>query len=425
MKGKDMQNTNKNNDYNEVEKTAVLPEMPEQVEDVSTEDEKEVSKTITIFSKTFPKKKVIITAAVCAALVAAAIGGGILYSTSAVPEEAPVETQGSPAEDFETGEAYLPIEVTAEGWEEETSTPVIAHIVSEDGEVDFYHAFDANEQADIAVDGAGVYEVSFISPINGDGSIYRVGDPVTVDTGNESDVETGKVTFEKIPAADTTADELTNIIKDISEAVKKGDETLMGENGVAIIEKAETNAKANTNVDADAVTEATKEAETAVQETDAGDTGAKKDNASGSDVNNGSGSSNVSSGGSSKANSSSGSSSANTSNSSNAGKSESSSHTHNWVTQTETRHHDAVTHQVWHDAVKEVRHICNNCKADITGNENSHMKSSLLSGGNCGSYHTEYITIKEGYYETVTDKAAYDETVTNGRKCSICNAWEK
>ena len=117
------------------------------------------------------------------------------------------------------------------------------------------------------------------------------------------------------------------------------------------------------------------------------------------------------------------------------------SHRHNWVAQTKTVHHDAqyktvhhdaVTHQVWHDAVTEEHYICNQCGADITSDPWGHINNSLMNGGNCGSYHSTYVTVKQGYYETVTDQAAYDEqvqvsaawdeTVTTRYKCSGCGA---
>ena len=118
-----------------------------------------------------------------------------------------------------------------------------------------------------------------------------------------------------------------------------------------------------------------------------------------------------------------------------------SSHTHNWVPVTTTVHHDAqyqtVHHDaqyqtVHHDAVTERRSICNQCGADITGNESAHFKNSLLSGGNCGGCHDEYVTVQAAYDEQVLVSAAWDEqvlvsaawdeTVTTGYKCSTCGA---
>lgn len=117
------------------------------------------------------------------------------------------------------------------------------------------------------------------------------------------------------------------------------------------------------------------------------------------------------------------------------------SHRHNWVAQTKTVHHDAQYETVHHDAqYKTVHHdavvkyvnICNNCGADITGNEAAHIKNSLLNGGNCGSCHSETRTVQaaydeqvkvyDAYNEQVQVSAAWDETVTTGYKCSGCGA---
>ena len=108
------------------------------------------------------------------------------------------------------------------------------------------------------------------------------------------------------------------------------------------------------------------------------------------------------------------------------------SHRHNWVAQTKTVHHDAQYKTVHHDAVVKYVSICNNCGADITGNEAAHIKNSLLNGGNCGSCHEESRTVQaaydeqvkvsDAYNEQVQVSAAWDETVTTGYKCSGCGA---
>lgn len=101
---------------------------------------------------------------------------------------------------------------------------------------------------------------------------------------------------------------------------------------------------------------------------------------------------------------------------------ETASHQHNWVVQTKTVHHDAQYRTVHHDAVVKYVSICNNCGADITGNEAAHIKNSLLNGGNCGSCHEESRTVQAAYDEQVQASAAWDETVTTGYKCSGCGA---
>lgn len=101
---------------------------------------------------------------------------------------------------------------------------------------------------------------------------------------------------------------------------------------------------------------------------------------------------------------------------------ETASHQHNWVVQTKTVHHDAQYRTVHHDAVVKYVSICNNCGADITGNEAAHIKNSLLNSGNCGSCHEESRTVQAAYDEQVQVSAAWDETVTTGYKCSGCGA---
>ena len=101
---------------------------------------------------------------------------------------------------------------------------------------------------------------------------------------------------------------------------------------------------------------------------------------------------------------------------------ETTSHQHNWVVQTKTVHHDAQYRTVHHDAVVKYVSICNNCGADITGNEAAHIKNSLLNGGNCGSCHEESRTVQAAYDEQVQVSAAWDETVTTEYKCSGCGA---
>lgn len=103
----------------------------------------------------------------------------------------------------------------------------------------------------------------------------------------------------------------------------------------------------------------------------------------------------------------------------------------NWCDENNERWAEALD-SGWHDAVTEEHYICNQCGADITSDPWGHINNSLMNGGNCGSYHSTYVTVKQGYYETVTDQAAYDEqvqvrdawdeTVTTGYKCSSCGA---
>lgn len=412
------------------DKTAEIPK----VED-STEEEN-AKKPLMLFGREFSRKQVCAAGAgiLCAALLIGGGGYAITHADWTGKANAPAVSQ---SKDDEEQDMVLSLEVKADGWDTETSTPVIAHIEDEDGKVDFYTAIAANKQVTVKVGESGTYTVTFISPVNADGSIYKV--PSKKVTAGKADktVATG-VTFDKVDADKVTKDDLTAIAKDVAEAVNKGDSTLTGDKGAEVVKKFEDNIKKNPNADTDAVEKETEKAQESAKEekSDAktpetsdskkSDSSSKKDEGKSDSKPSGGNSSN------SGSNSNSGSSSK---------KDDTPAHQHNWVAQTKTVHHDAqyktvhhdaVTHQVWHDAVTEEHYICNQCGADITSDPWGHINNSLMNGGNCGSYHSTYVTVKQGYYETVTDQAAYDErvqvrdawdeTVTTGYKCSSCGA---
>lgn len=404
----------------------------------------ENSGRIKLFGREFSRKQVCAAGAgiLCAALLIGGGGYAITHAGWTGKANVPAVSQ---SKDDEEQDMALILEVKADGWDADTSTPVIAHIEDEDGEVDFYTAIAANKQVTVKVGKSGTYTVTFISPVNADGSIYKV--PSKKVTAGKADKKTAStdVTFNKVDADKVTKDDLTAIAKDVAAAVKKGDSTLTGDKGAEVVKKFEDNIKKNPNADADAVEkESEKAQETAKEDTSDAktpETSDNKKNDSGSkndSGNNGSGNKSDSkpSGNNNGGNSSSGSNSGSTTK-----KDDTPAHQHDWVAQTKTVHHDAqyttvhhdaVTHQVWHDPVTEEHYICNQCGADITSDPWGHINNSLMNGGNCGSYHSTYVTVKQGYYETVTDQAAYDEqvqvskawdeTVTTGYKCSSCGA---
>lgn len=398
--------------------------------------EENAKKPLVLFGREFSRKQVCVAGAgiLCAALL---IGGGayaISHASWTGDSNAPAVSQ---SKDEEKQDMVLTLEVKADGWDADTSTPVIAHIEDADGEVDFYTAIAANKQVTVRVGKSGTYTVTFISPVNADGSIYKVSSKkVTAGKADKKTASTG-VTFNKVDADKVTKDDLTAIAKDVAAAVKKGDSTLTGDRGAAVAKKFEDNIKKNPNADADAVEkESEKAQETAKEDKSDAKTPETSDNKNNDSGNNGSGNKSDSKPSGGSGNSGSGSSSGGSSK-----KDDTPAHQHNWVAQTKTVHHDAqyktvhhdaVTHQVWHDAVTEEHYICNQCGADITSDPWGHINNSLMNGGNCGSYHSTYVTVKQGYYETVTDQAAYDEqvqvrdawdeTVTTGYKCSSCGA---
>ena len=422
----------------------MVTEIPKVTDDMVSGDavEKEEGKPLVLFGREFSRKQVCVAGAgiLCAALL---IGGGayaISHASWTGDSNAPAVSQ---SKDEEKQDMVLTLEVKADGWDADTSTPVIAHIEDADGKVDFYTAIAANKQVTVKVGKSGTYTVTLIPPVNADGSTYKAASS-KVKAGKDDKKTNGTViTLEKVDADKVTKDDLTAIAKDVAEAVRMGDSTLTGERGVKVINIFQTNISSNPNADTDAVEKETGKAEETAKEdkSDAKtpETSDNKKNDSGSkndSGNNGSGNKSDSKPSGGSGNSGSGSSSGGSSK-----KDDTTAHQHNWVAQTKTVHHDAqyktvhhdaVTHQVWHDAVTEEHYICNQCGADITSDPWGHIDNSLMNGGNCGSYHSTYVTVKQGYYETVTDQAAYDEqvqvrdawdeTVTTGYKCSSCGA---
>lgn len=413
------------------DKTAEIPKV------VDSTEEENAKKPLVLFGREFSRKQVCAAGAgiLCAALL---IGGGayaISHASWTGDSNAPAVSQ---SKDDEKQDMVLTLEVKADGWDADTSTPVIAHIEDADGEVDFYTAIAANKQVTVKVGKSGTYTVTFISPVNADGSIYKVSSKkVTAGKADKKTASTG-VTFNKVDADKVTKDDLTAIAKDVAAAVKKGDSTLTGDKGAEVVKKFEDNIKKNPNADADAVEKESEKAQETAKEdkSDAKKPDTSDNKKNDSDSSNGSKNDSGNGGSGSKSDGNSGNSGSSSNSGGSSKKDETPAHQHNWVAQTKTVHHDAqyktvhhdaVTHQVWHDAVTEEHYICNQCGADITSDPWGH-----LDAYDHGGYHSSYVTVKQGYYETVTDKAAYDEqvqvsaardeTVTTGYKCSSCGA---
>lgn len=145
------------------------------------------------------------------------------------------------------------LSVTADhGWDE-NSTPAIAHI--EGNDVDFYHAVtpdaDGNKGTSTVELAEGDYTVSFVSPVNSDGSafdIYDTGAPVDITV--DADAKTAPAVncpMAQIPADKVTDDMLADIVNKTKDAIKKGDETLKGDAGTGILDKLDGNVAKNPN----------------------------------------------------------------------------------------------------------------------------------------------------------------------------------
>ena len=123
-----------------------------------------------LFGREFSRKQVCVAGAgiLCAALL---IGGGayaISHASWTGDSNAPAVSQ---SKDDEKQDMVLTLEVKADGWDADTSTPIIAHIEDADGEVDFYTAIAANKQVTVEIGESGTYSVTLIPPVNADGSM--------------------------------------------------------------------------------------------------------------------------------------------------------------------------------------------------------------------------------------------------------------
>ena len=263
-------------------------------------------------------------AAIAAAIVVAIVVASGAFATS---EQQP--------EQQESRTVDVTLNVTADNGWDENSPPAIAHI--EGNDVDFYHAVtpdaDGNKGTSTVELAEGDYTVSFVSPVNSDGSafdIYDTGAPVDITV--DADAKTAPAVncpMAQIPADKVTDDMLADIVNKTKDAIKKGDETLKGDAGTGILDKLDGNVAKNPN----ASDKTKQEATDADKDVDVNDKpaqttpSAKNDNNAKADSNAGS---QPSSNGSSNA----GSASSKPSQSSQPSKP---AHTHTWVNHTATR----------------------------------------------------------------------------------------
>lgn len=273
-----------------------------------------------------PQAAAIAAAIVVAIVVAIAVASGAFATSEQQPEQQESRT------------VDVTLSVTADhGWDE-NSTPAIAHI--EGNDVDFYHAVtpdaDGNKGTSTVELAEGDYTVSFVSPVNSDGSafdIYDTGAPVdiTVDA-DAKNAPAVNCPMAQIPADKVTDDMLADIVNKTKDAIKKGDETLKGDAGTGILDKLDGNVAKNPN----ASDKTKQEATDADKDVDVNDKpaqttpSAKNDSNAKADSNAGAQSS--SNGSSNSGNS--GSASSKPSQSSQPSKP---AHTHTWVNHTATR----------------------------------------------------------------------------------------
>ena len=249
-------------------------------------------------------------------------------------------TQQDKATTDEQKTVDVTLNVTADhGWDE-NSTPAIAHI--EGNDVDFYHAVtpdaEGNKGTSTVELAEGDYTVSFVSPVNSDGSafdIYDTGAPVDITV--DADAKTAPAVncpMAQIPADKVTDDMLADIVDKTKDAIKNGDETLKGDAGTGILDKLDGNVAKNPN----ASDKTKQEATDADKDVDVNDKPAQTTPSAKTDGNKAD-SNNAGSQSSSNGSSNSGSNNAGNSGNSNSSSSQPSkpAHTHTWVNHTATR----------------------------------------------------------------------------------------
>lgn len=367
-----------------------------------------------------PQAAAIAAAIVVAIVVAIAVASGAFATSEQQPEQQESRT------------VDVTLNVTADNGWDENSTPAIAHI--EGNDVDFYHAVapdaDGNKGTSTVALAEGDYTVSFVSPVNSDGSafdIYDTGAPVDITV--DADAETAPAVdcpMTQIPADQVTDDMLADIVNKTKDAIKKGDETLKGDAGTGILDKLDGNVAKNPNAsdetkqeatDADKDVDVNKEpAQTTPSAKN--DDNAKADNNAGSQPSN-NGSSNSGN---------SGSASSKPSQSSQPSKP---AHTHTWVNHTATR-------QVWvsnwvdvpdystQKVLTGTRFIFSEDGYTTTSYDDAEAHAvALIKQGYVGNYHTEAIyetqTVQTGSHKE--DHGSYTtETYVDYVYCSSCGA---
>lgn len=356
---------------------------------------------------------VIVVVAVIAVSIAAASGAFTQQDKTDTDEQKTVD---------------VALNVTADNGWDENSTPAIAHI--EGNNVDFYHAVtpdaEGNKGTSTVALAEGDYTVSFVSPVNSDGSafdIYDTGAPVDITV--DADAETAPAVdcpMTQIPADQVTDEMLQGIIDQTKDAVENGDETLKGDAGTGILDKLEGNVAQNPN----ASDETKQEATDADKEVDVNKEPAQTTPPATTDNSNaGSQSSNTGS---------SNSGSTSTGNSGNSGSSSSKpsqpTHTHTWVNHTATRQvwvsnwvdvPDYGTQQV---VVGNTYTFSDGYSTTSIDSAKAHAKELILAGKDSGYQTTpvyETQTVQTGSHKE--DHGSYKtETYVDYVYCSSCGA---
>lgn len=327
------------------------------------------------YSITKNAKYIIIIAVVAIALIA----GGVAYALMGQQpqEETPKATEIVKVEKVE--QEGVSVNVACEGWNKDTSTPIVLAIyegdvkdalLSTDGNVEIptpINELSLNAGEDTKLEDiveAGTYTLSIVgSPVLEDGTIFEVPDPQVINYDGENG----------------------QIVK--FELVKK---------------------------DASEVTEADIAAAAAAASAVGADT-TKVNNATNNTRNNAS----SAQGGTIQQGQTNNQSKPSGGNSGGTTEPSQPSHTHTWVAQTTTVTHPAEYKTVHHDAVTQEVVVCLDCGAQNPSRD--HFYQHVISGGN-GASTVKTVTVQAAYDEQVLVKDSWTETITTGYKCSGCGA---
>lgn len=358
-----------------------------------------------------PQVAAIAAAIIVAIVVAIAVASGA-FATSA-------QQRGQ-----ETRTVDVTLNVTADSGWDENSTPAIAHI--EGSDVDFYHAVtpdaEGNKGTSTVALAEGDYTVSFVSPVNSDGSafdIYDTGAPVDITV--DADAETAPAVdcpMTQIPAGQVTDEMLQDIIDQTKDAVENGDETLKGDAGTDILDKLEGNVAQNPN----ASDETKQEATDADKEVDVnGEPAQTTPSATTDNSNTGSQSSNTGNQSTSTGSSNPGSSSS---------QSSQSTHTHTWVNHTATRQVwvsnwvDVPDYSTQKVVVGNTYTFSDGYSTTSIDSAKAHAKELILAGKDSGYQTTpvyEEQTVQTGSHKE--DQGHYEtESYVDYVYCSSCGA---
>ena len=356
------------------------------------------------------KRNALIAVGCVAAAALIIAGSAFIYTSIHQPASQPKqESKPAVAEVKQVEDPTIHAKVNCEGWDEETSTPIVLSIYEGDVK-DTLTSTDENtvapdpmaeKQVKAGVDTEiteitekGTYTLAIVgSPVLEDGTIFNLPEPQVVEYDGE------KGTFIELTLNAKPAEEVTeaDIVAAQATAVAAGADTEKVTNAANTANTKAANAQGGT------VASGTTNAATKDKATKTGTT-APSGNNSNNQGNNGNQAGN---GGNQGGNQQ--------------------PHQHSWTPVTQTVHHEAQYKTVHHDAeYKTVHHpavtkgiiVCKDCgKEDVDAD---HLDVHILNGGS-GSYYTKTITVTKAYDEKVKTADAWDETKTTGYKCS-CGA---